>query len=160
LFVPMPIEAPLVSIIVPAFNASAHLRQSLDSILNQSYKPIDVLVMDDASTDRTADIAQSYGPPIRYYRQPPNRGIYGNVNDAILKVSGKYVAVYHADDIYDPAIVEREVGFLERYPEAGVVFSSMTMVDADGRIEGQLTLPTPICGSRPVAFHVVLDTLL
>ena len=110
---------PLVSIVVPAYNAEKYLRESLDSILAQTYPNVEVLVMDDYSTDGTPAILASYGQRIRVIRQPKNRGIYGNANDGIAASQGEYIAVYHSDDVYLPEMVEREVEFLEKYPEGG-----------------------------------------
>lgn len=151
---------PLVSVVVPVWNGERYLRESLDSILRQTYPSIEVIVMDDGSTDRTREIVESYGQAVRYHRQPATRGIYGNANDGISMAAGELIAVYHADDVYDPAIVEREVAFLEKYPEAGAVFSSMIMVDPDGREEARLILPPAVRGSRPLPFDVVLNTML
>ena len=111
----------LVSIIVPVFNGEPYLRESLDSIFAQTFSPTEVIVMDDASTDGTSNIVSYYGDRLKYYRQSQNRGIYGNVNDGIALAKGEYIAVYHAYDISFPTIIEREVAFLERYPEAGAV---------------------------------------
>src|SRR5450631_3437681 len=118
-----PQPLPLVSIVVPAYNAERFLRPSLDSIVGQSYPEKEILLMDDASTDRTAEIAQSYGGRIAYHRQPRNRGQFGNVDDGIALARGKYIAVYHSDDLYDPEIVAREVAFLEAHHSAGAVFA-------------------------------------
>ena len=151
---------PLVTVIVPVWNGERFLRESLDSILGQTYRPLEVIVMDDASSDGTRDIAQSYGEAIRYHRQPATRGIYGNANDGIGMARGEYIAVYHADDIYDPRIVEREVAFLEEHPEAGAVFSSMIMIDPSGAEQARLVLPPAVRGGRPLPFGVVVNTLL
>src|SRR5690349_20149168 len=119
---------PLVSIVIPVYNGEKYLRDSLDSILAQTYLHTEVLVMDDASTDGTAAILESYGDRIQVYRQPGNRGIYANANDGISKARGDYIAIYHADDVYRPQMVEREVEFLEAFPEAGAVFTNMTFI--------------------------------
>src|SRR5262249_59034983 len=94
-------------------------RESLDSILAQTYRPIEVLVADDASTDETPEILASYGSAIRTLRQQRNKGIYDNVNGGIAMAKGEWIAGYHADDVYRPEIVEREAEFLRRPPEAG-----------------------------------------
>jgi glycosyl transferase family 2 len=151
---------PLVSIIVPVYNGEKYVRESLDSILTQTYPRTEIIVMDDASTDRTAAILESYDNQFRVVRQPQNRGIYANANDGIAMAQGKYIAVYHADDVYQPAMVEREVEFLERYPEAGAVFSSMTFIGPDSREFGQLELPVSVRGDRPLDFPVVFNALL
>lgn len=151
---------PLVSIIVPVFNGARYLRQSLDSILAQTYPRIEVLVMDDASTDATPEILASYGDRLTHVRQSKTRGIYGNVNDGIEAARGEYIATYHADDIYEPAIVEREAAFLNAYPEAGAVFCKDVFIDATGREAGRLALPLEVRGGRPLAYPVVLNALL
>src|SRR5438128_10157 len=151
---------PLVTVVVPVWNGERYLRESLDSILNQTYAPIEVLVMDDASTDGTHEIIESYGGAIECHRQPATRGIYGNANDGIAMARGEHIAIFHADDVYDPSIVEREVAFLEQHPEAGAVFSSMIMIDPAGAERGHLVLPPAVRGNRPVPFAVVLNTLL
>src|SRR5262245_46403552 len=126
-------DARLVSVVVPVWNGARYLRESLDSILAQTYRPIEVLVMDDASTDETPEILASYGPAVRTRRQGTNRGQFDNVNDGIALAGGEWIAVYHADDVYRPEIVEREAEFLERHPEAGAVFCLDAWIDAEGR---------------------------
>src|SRR5712691_7114902 len=86
----------LVSVIVPVYNGEKYLRESLDSILAQTYQHTEVLVMDDCSTDGTPAILESYGDRVRIFRQPHNRGIYGNANDGVAMAQGKYIAIYHA----------------------------------------------------------------
>lgn len=153
-------ELPLVSIVVPVFNGEQYLRESLDSILAQSYPRTEVLVMDNASTDRTPEIVASYGARVKYHRQPQNRGLYQNMNDGIAISGGEYIAIYHADDIYEPAIVEREAAFLDRYPEAGAVFCADIFMTPDGREYGRLELPDDVRGGEPLDYPAVLNALL
>jgi glycosyltransferase involved in cell wall biosynthesis len=153
-------DLPQISIIVPVYNGEKYLRESLDSILAQTYPNTEILVMDDASTDGTADILESYGDRIRVVRQPQNRGIYANANDGIAMAQGEYIAIYHADDVYLPTMVEREVEFLERYPEAGAAFSSMNFIGPTSEEFGQLDLPPEVQGNRPLDFPVILNSLL
>ena len=153
-------RTPLVSIIVPVYNGERYVRESLDSILAQTHPNTEILVMDDASTDGTAAVLASYGDRISVVRQPANRGIYANANDGIAMAKGEYVAVYHADDVYLPEMVEREVAFLERYPEAGAVFSNMVFIGPDSRQYGQMDLPPEIRGNRPLGFDTVFNSLL
>ncbi len=154
------INPPLVSIIVPVFNGERYLRESLDSIVAQSYPYMEVLVMDDASIDSTPDIIASYGGKVRYFRQPQNRGIYGNMNDGIAMARGEFIAIYHSDDVYDSRIVEREVEFLQRYPEAGAVFCQDIFIDPEGCERGRLELSPEVRGGRPLDFRVIFNALL
>jgi glycosyltransferase involved in cell wall biosynthesis len=153
-------SSPLVSIVVPVFNGERYLRESLDSILAQTYSPIEVLVMDDASTDQTPSIAASYGNRLRSYRHPQRQGIYTNCNAGIALAHGEYVAIYHADDVYDSHIVEREVAFLEQYQQAGAVFSKDIFIDASGKEVGRLRLPSEIRRDEPLPYPVILNALL
>ena len=153
-------NAPHVTVIVPVYNGERFLAESLDSILAQTYSRMDVLVMDDASTDGTAAILSSYGARIRVVTQAANRGIYGNMNDGIAQAAGDIIAIYHADDVYDPRIVETEVDFLLRHPEAGAVFCSDIFIDPDGAERGRLSLPAEVGGSRPLDYRTVFNALL
>jgi glycosyltransferase involved in cell wall biosynthesis len=151
---------PLVSVVVPVYNGERYLRESLDSILAQTYSRTEVLVIDDASTDGTSDIIASYGDRVRCHRQSRNRGGFGNTNDGISVARGEYVAVYHADDVYLPTIVEREVEFLRRHPETGAVFCQDVFIDPFGREYGRLELPPELRGSRPLEYSVIFNALL
>ena len=153
-------DAALVSVIVPVWNGARHLRESLDSILDQTYSPIEVIVMDDASTDETPAIVASYGSAVRLFRQERNRGIYDNVNDGLALARGELVAVYHADDVYAPSIVEREAGFLRLHPAADAVFCLDIWIDAEGIEYGRLELPPDVPGDRPLDFPTVWNALL
>jgi glycosyltransferase involved in cell wall biosynthesis len=151
---------PLVSVIVPVYNGAKYLRESLDSILGQTYQPTEILVMDDASTDATPGILASYGNRITSYRQPRNRGIYGNMNDGIARARGEFIAIYHADDVYYPTIVEREAAFLQQYPQAGAVFCLDIFMNTQGREYGRLVLPPEVRGSRPLEYRVIFNAIL
>ena len=153
-------NVPLVSIIVPVFNGERYLRESLDSIAAQTYPQIEILVMDDASSDSTPDIIASYGDQVRYCRQEKNKGQFENVNDGIEMAKGEYIAVYHADDIYRPSIVECEVAFFDRWPSVGAVFCLDMFIDSRGHEVGRLELPDEVRGGRPLDYSVVLNALL
>lgn len=151
---------PAVSVIVPVLDGEPFLAESLDSILEQTYPPAEVLVMDDASTDSTPAIAASYGERIRYVRQPVTRGIYGNANDGIALAGGDLIGVFHADDVYLPQMLEREVDWLERHPRAGAVFCCDIFVNVEGRELGRLALPNEVRGGGSLDYATVLNALL
>lgn len=116
--------------------------------------------MDDGSTDSTPEIVASYGDQVRYVRQPARRGIYGNANDGIRVASGELVGVFHADDVYLPEMLEREVHWLEQHQEAGAVFCSDVFIDARGDEFGRLELPQAVAGAGPLGYATVLNALL
>lgn len=152
---------PLVTIVVPVHNGGRFLRESLDSILSQRYPRLEVIVMDDASTDETPAVLASYGDRLHVVRQATTRGIYGNANDGIELAGGEFVGVFHADDVYLPDIVEREVEMLRRHPDVGAVFAFVDFVDVGGRPFGRLgPLPPEIEPATPLSYPVVLNGLL
>jgi len=111
---------PLVSVIVPAYNAERFLGRALQSAADQTYPRCEIIVVDDGSGDRTAEIARSF-PRVRYLSQP-NQGQGAARNHGIRASTGAYITFLDADDLYLPDKVGRQVMFLESHPEYGAVF--------------------------------------
>ena len=151
---------PLVSIIVPVSNGEKYLRESLDSILAQTYSPCEILVMNDASTDSTLDIIATYGNRLRHHSQSQNKGQYQIVNEALSMVQGTYIAVYHADDVYEPSIVQKEVEFFENHPEVGAVFCQDIFIDAEGNEYGRLTIPAEIRHLPALTYPTIFNAVM
>ena len=93
--------SPLISIVIPVYNGSNYLREAIDSALRQTYKNIEVLVINDGSNDNgaTARIAKSYGKKIRYFEKP-NGGVATALNMGIQKMRGEYFSWLSHDDLY------------------------------------------------------------
>jgi len=124
---------PLVCICIPTYNAAATIRETLNSILRQTYQNLIVYVSDNASTDSTLAIVQSVEDPrVRIHANAKNVGAEGNFNHCIQLAQGKYTAIFHADDIYEPDMVAQQITFLEANPITGAVFTAATTIDADG----------------------------
>ncbi len=107
---------PTISAVIPCYNAAPFLRETLDSILNQTYKPLEVIVVDDGSTDDSASIAQSYGSPVRVIRQE-NQGESVARNRGMDEARGDWVALLDADDRWLPNKLERQVAALSQATE-------------------------------------------
>jgi GT2 family glycosyltransferase len=154
----------LVSVIVPVYNGEPFLRESLESILGQTYEALEVIVMDDASTDASAAIAAELSATDRRLtvrRQERNVGQFANVNAGLELARGDLLAVYHADDVYHPDIVAREVAFLEQHPDAGAVFTLCALIDDGGREIGRVDrLPAGIARAGLVQYPSLLDAVL
>jgi glycosyltransferase involved in cell wall biosynthesis len=113
---------PLVSVIIPAFNAQDYVAETLDSILSQSYRNFEVIVVDDGSTDQTARIVKGYGSRVRYYYQSNSGGCAVPRNTGIKQSSGDYLCFMDADDLMVSDRISRQVDFMERLPHLGLVF--------------------------------------
>jgi glycosyltransferase involved in cell wall biosynthesis len=136
-------EYPLVCICVPTHNSATTVRETLESILLQSYKNIIVHVSDNASTDDTLKIIESINDPrMHIHRNSQNIGGEGNFNRCINLAEGKYTAIFHADDIYERTMVEAQVKFLELHHEAGAVFTAAITINDEGKKIGEINFPT------------------
>jgi len=122
---------PLVSIIIPAYNAENYIRRAIESALNQTYKNIEIFVVDDGSTDSTAQIIKSYKDPHIIYLYQKNQGQGRARNYAIEKSHGEYIAFLDADDIYLPEKIEQEVQFLTNNPQYQIAYCNMLHFYAD-----------------------------
>lgn len=109
---------PLVTVVVAVYNGERFLREALDSVVVQEYEPLEVLVVDDGSTDASGEIARSY-PSLRYLRQE-NRGPAAARNAAIALARGELIAVADADDVQLPHRLSLQVGYLLEHPEVSV----------------------------------------
>lgn len=152
---------PLVSIVVPAYNAERFLEEALASVCAQSHAALEIIVCDDASTDRTPAIAQSTSDPrVRYLRNEQTLGGYGAMNRAVRDSHGEFVAIYHADDVYDPHIVERELAFLREHPDVGAVFCLDRFIDESGREYGRVRVPPALADARTFDAALLAESLL
>lgn len=134
--------SPLVCICIPTYNAAATIRETLASILAQTYANLVIHVSDNASTDETLAIVESMGDPrVSIHRHEKNIGGEGNFTRCIQMATGKYTAIFHADDLYGADMVEKQVAFLESHPEAGAVFTEAEMVDERSKKIGEITFP-------------------
>lgn len=124
-----------LSICVPTFNRAHALGRTLDSLLRQTFKDFEVIVVDDGSSDSTADLVRRIEDPrIRYIRNHSNLGLYQNWNRCLQLAHGEYVAIYHDHDLYDPLIVEQCIGVLSEHPEVSFVFTGVQTIDSAQRI--------------------------
>lgn len=103
----------LVSIIIPCYNAQEWLAETIDSCLQQTYSQVEVIVIDDGSTDGSIQILQQYGDRIRWEQQPYNQGANAARNRAFALARGAYIQWLDADDLILPEKIERQVQFLE-----------------------------------------------
>jgi glycosyltransferase involved in cell wall biosynthesis len=125
--------APLVSVVIPCYNSARYLSETIESILAQTYAQVEIIVVNDGSTDGTGEIAQSY--PLQYvYRK--NGGISAARNTGVLHSRGKYVLFIDHDDRLLPEAIEVGVKFLEEQPECAMAVGEHRYIQADGTAIG------------------------
>lgn len=126
---------PLVSIVVPNYNYGHFIRQTMDSAVGQTYENIEIVVVDDGSTDDSVEIVNEYVakyPNVKLYQNEKNLGVVGNHNKAVSLSHGEYIVVLSSDDYLDIHFVEECVRKFEEHPSAGMVVSAMHLVDDKG----------------------------
>ena len=155
---------PLVSICVPTYNSARYLRETLDSIVAQSYGNLDVIISDNASSDESVAIAREY--EVKYgfkvLTNADNIGAFNNWNSLVSSARGELVAIYHSDDIYEPTIVEESVAVFERESRVGLVGTLATVIDEMSQERYPLQFPAGVAPrplySFPEAFRAVLGS--
>lgn len=127
----MPPSPPLVSVIVPSYNAAHFLTETLASVAAQSYAHWEVLVIDDGSTDETPALLRSLTmPTLRYHRQA-NQGVAAARNQGLALAKGELIAFLDADDLFAPDNLRQKVEFLQAHPSIGLVHSAEEVFDSE-----------------------------
>ena len=129
-----PAGGPLVSVVIPAYNAGAVLADTITSALDQTYAPIEVVVVNDGSTDDTAAVAASFGDRITYVEQA-NAGPAAARNAALRVARGELAALLDADDLWMPTRIERCVEILQARPEVGMVTTDAYLIEEGVKTE-------------------------
>ena len=120
-------RGPLVSVVVPVFNGEAFLGEALESVFAQNYEPLEVIVVNDGSTDRSGEIAKS-DARIRYLEQP-NRGASSARNLGVAVASGTFIGFVDADDVIPPTKFSDQIGYLLEHPEIDCVLGRQDWIE-------------------------------
>lgn len=146
-------EKPKVTVIMPVFNREKYLKESIESILNQTFSDFEFLIIDDGSTDNGEKIIKEYekkDPRIRLLNNTKKKGIVGALNTGIEQAKGDYIARMDSDDISLPERIEKQISFLEKNPEVG---ACGTWVKVFGKHENMIW-------NMPVDFENIKSTML
>jgi len=162
---------PLISVIIPAYNKSRLTVKTVESVLNQTYQPIEIIVVDDGSTDDTRGQLSRYADKIQYvYKE--NGGACSARNLGFKLSKGDYIGFLDCDDVYHPEKVQLSVNYLEDHPDDGWVHTAVDFIDEDGAIVGgcdspksrdqgritrQLILRNYVCNSTPLIRRSCLE---
>ncbi len=119
----------MVSVLMPVYNAAKYIREAIDSILNQTFTDFEFLIINDGSTDNTADIVNEYKDPrIKLVSNDSNCGLIYTLNKGIDLAQGKYIARMDADDICAPQRLEMQVGYLEKNPDIDILGTAFNFI--------------------------------
>lgn len=146
---------PKVSVVMSVYNQEPYIRESIDSVLNQTFSDFELIIIDDGSTDGSEEIVLSYvDPRIRYVKNGKNLGIVATSNRGLSLATGKYVARLDSDDVAHEQRFERQVDFLEGRPEVGLVGSYFQTIEDNPR-----TMTPPVSPEDIMDFLMVGNCL-
>jgi glycosyltransferase involved in cell wall biosynthesis len=129
----------MVSVIIPAYNVEAFLAEAIESILRQPYRPLEIIVVDDGSTDGTAAVAQQFGPPVTYHYRA-NGGPAAARNTGLSLAQGDFITFLDADDWWPADKLERQLTTLAENPQVDITVGRtqlMVRVATGGRVSYQ-----------------------
>ena len=133
---------PKISVVIPSYNCAAFLRETIESVLAQTFSDFEIVVVDDGSTDATAEVVKPYESRINYIYQS-NKGLPGARNTGIGASRGEFIALLDADDAWKPNKLERQ---MPRFadPEVGIVYSDFCVRYSDGRFRESYLADRPL----------------
>ncbi|MHC4664341.1 MAG: glycosyltransferase family 2 protein [Planctomycetota bacterium] len=167
---------PEVSVIIPTYNSADLVVEAIDSVLVQTYKDYELIIVDDGSTDDTAKVVEAYGDRVRYLYQE-NAHIAAARNNGFRVSAGKYIAQLDADDLWLPEKLEKQLALFRNYPDAGMVYcdsyicnygrehqrdqvySKLYVPQLSGYVFEYFFKTNPLCTSSAVISRVVWEEL-
>jgi hypothetical protein len=146
-------NSPRVSVALTAYNAQKFLAETIESVLAQDFAEFEFLLLDDGSTDRTAEIANSYAARDTRIRviSRENRGMPASLNQLFAEAHAPLVARLDADDVCEPTRFSQQVAFLDEHPDHGIVGSQASAIDEAGKRVPRLDAPVPCAHEDIVA---------
>ncbi len=149
---------PLVSICLPVYNAESFLPQCLESIEAQTYRPIELIAVDDCSKDNSLKILKEFSagrPWVKVFQNPQNLGVSPTFNYAVAQSTGKYIARMDADDIMLPKRLKLQVQYLRKHPHTVIIGGQCHIIDKDSLITGKKIFPTKHAQILEMLFRTV-----
>jgi glycosyltransferase involved in cell wall biosynthesis len=154
-------ESPLVSVIIPVYNCDRYLAQAIESVQAQTYQPLEIIVVDDGSTDGSAEVAKSFGSAVQYCFQV-NSGTAAARNRAIELAKGDFFAFLDADDLWVEDKLTRQMAAFSNQPDLDAVFGQVQQFlspELPENLKGKLHCPTELMpGHIPSALLIKRDS--
>ena len=146
------IAKPRVSVGMPLYNREKYVGASIEAHLNQTYTDFELIITDNASTDRSPEICASYAekdPRVKYFRNPQNLGAAGNYNRCFELATGEYFRWTPSDDLISPNLLERAVEILDHDPSVFVAYPRTKLINAQGEVTGDFDENLFLMGDQP-----------
>ncbi len=137
----------LVSVVIPVYNMEKYVAEAIDSVLSQTFRDFEVIVVDDGSTDGSPAVLAAYGNRVRVIRQT-NRGGAAATNIGIHRARGRWISWLSADDVWEPTKLERQVEIVSARPDVGMVYTDYVYVDPEGIVLSGEHFPCPSTRTR------------
>jgi glycosyltransferase involved in cell wall biosynthesis len=145
---------PLVSIIMPVYNAESYIKEAIQSILNQTFTDFEFIIIDDGSTDNSLKIIKSFKDNrIKIIKNKGNLGLIKTLNKGINLAQGRYIARMDADDIAMPERLEKQMAFLKENPDYGLVGTLAEIIDEEGVSTGKIH-------DLPISYEAIKSRIL
>lgn len=129
------LKRPAVSVCIPIYNGAKYIRESIDSILSQSFKDFELILVNDASTDDSKTIIETYNDPrIKYFENDHNLGMVANWNKCLEQSTGDYVCIFHQDDVMSEKNLEEKVALFKADKNIGLIYSDTVIIDQKGKV--------------------------
>ncbi len=130
-------ETPLISVILPVYNAELYLREAIDSILNQTVRNFELIIINDGSSDRSSEIVRSCQDSRIIYIEQANMGLAATLNKGISIAKGEFIARQDNDDVSAPDRFEKQIAFMLSQPSTGLLGSCAEIIDENGNSTGR-----------------------
>lgn len=129
-----------ISIVLPVYNGQKYIKQAIESIINQTYKDWELIIINDCSTDNTVKIIEEYTMKekrIKFFSNEKNLGLPSSLNEGFRRAKGNYFTWTSDDNIFLPEALEKMVSYLMNNTQTGLVYADMEYIDSDGRVIGE-----------------------
>ena len=134
---------PIISIILPVYNGGSYLNLSVESVLNQSFKNFELLILDDCSTDDSSQYLKSLNDPrITLFKNARNRGLFYNLNFLVKNSKTLLIKLWAQDDIMYSDCIDEIVKFYDSFPQVGFIYTGWDIIGEDGKIIPLNTIDT------------------
>lgn len=127
------VDGPLLSVVIPSYNHSRFIKDAVDSVLNQTYRNLELIVIDDGSSDNSMDILLSYKDSRIQVISQENQGAHNAINNGLKLAKGEYLAILNSDDIYEKNRFEVMIDTMRHSPEIEFMCSYIRVINTDGK---------------------------